>query len=83
LARDVNAPEKLKGVLVSQIAYGGPADRAGLARGDIILEVDRKPTRTVEDFNNLVKEKKSYLLRVRRQDPQGGESFSVIVLDLR
>jgi serine protease Do len=32
-----------QGLLVTDVATGGPADRAGLRRGDVILEVDRKP----------------------------------------
>ena len=32
-----------QGLLVTDVAAGGPADRAGLRRGDVILEVDRKP----------------------------------------
>jgi serine protease Do len=40
------------GLLVTDVASGGPADRAGLRRGDIILEVDR---RTVHDAPSLQK----------------------------
>jgi Do/DeqQ family serine protease len=32
-----------EGLLVTDVASGGPADRAGLKRGDVILEVDRRP----------------------------------------
>ena len=32
-----------QGLLVTDVASGGPADRAGLKRGDVIVEVDRKP----------------------------------------
>jgi Do/DeqQ family serine protease len=31
------------GLLVTDVAGGGPGERAGLRRGDVILEVDRKP----------------------------------------
>jgi len=41
-----------QGLLVIDVASGGPADRAGLKRGDIILEVDRKP---VQDAPGLQK----------------------------
>jgi serine protease Do len=74
---------KPTGVLVRSTAYGGPADKAGLIRGDVILEVDRKPLKDVDQFYSIVKEKKSYLLRVRRADPQGQEVFSVVILDLK
>lgn len=82
IAREVGLSEKTTGVVVSSIAFGGPADRAGLARGDVIVEADRKPLKNVDDFFSMVKEKKAYLLRVRRPDPQGRDVFSVILLDL-
>ena len=83
LAKELGMPEKAKGVLVDAVGYDGPADRAGLTRGDVIIEVDRKPAKDVESFYSIVKEKKSYLLRVRRMDPQGHEAFAVVLLDLK
>ncbi len=82
-AREQGLPEKSRGVIVSRVFEGGAADRAGLGAGDVILEVDRKPVRDVEAFDALVREKKGYLLRVRRSDPQGREVFTVILLDLK
>jgi serine protease Do len=83
IARDLGLEAKTTGVVVSATTYGGPADRAGLIRGDVILEVDRKPVKSADDFFDIVKDKKSYLLRVRRADPQGREDFTVILLDLK
>ena len=40
------------GLLVTDVTTGGPAERAGLRRGDVILEVDRK---TVYDAPSLQK----------------------------
>ena len=83
IARDLGLGRGQKGVWVSMVAYGGPADVAGLMRGDLIVEADRKAIRSVEEFFSVVNAKKSYLLRVRRMDPQGRDSFTVIVLDLK
>lgn len=83
LAKELGLPEKSTGIVVSNLSYGGPADKAGLMRGDVILEVDRKAVKDVDSFYSIVKEKKSYLLRVRRPDPQGRDTFSVIVLNLK
>ena len=33
------------GVVISEVEPGGPADTAGLRRGDVLLEVDRQPVR--------------------------------------
>ena len=83
LAHELGITEKTKGVVVDAVGYDGPADRAGLARSDVIIEVDRKPVKDIDSFYSIVKEKKSYLLRVRRMDPQGHEAFAVILLDLK
>lgn len=80
--RDLGLPANTQGVIVDSVSYGSPADRAGIMRGDVIVEVDRKPIRDVDGFFAIVKEKKSYLLRLRRLDRQGKESFSVGILDL-
>lgn len=74
---------KPTGALVTATTYGGPADKAGIMRGDVILEVDRKTIKDTDSFYSQVKDKKSYLLRIRRADPQGHEVFSVVVLDLK
>lgn len=82
-ARELGMSEKSSGVLVTSVGYGSPADKAGILRGDVILEVDRKPVANVDRFYKIVKGKKSYLLRIRRLDPQGKEGFEVIILDLK
>jgi serine protease Do len=83
IAHELGMGDKAKGVVVEQVGYGSAADRAGLVRGDVVLEVNRKSVKDVDAFYSIVKEKKSYLLRIRRVDPQGREAFSVIVLDLK
>ena len=44
------------GVLVSEVEPDSAADQAGLKTGDIIREINRKPVRTVQDFERLVNE---------------------------
>lgn len=63
------APED-EGVIVRVIPTGSPADRAGLQRGDIILEMNRQPIRDTRDFSRIVRELKreeAVLLVVRRE----------------
>jgi serine protease Do len=82
VARELGLPEGYEGIVVSDVSPGGPAYSAGLTRGDVILEVDRKQVKTIEQFYNIVKSKKTYLLRVRKQDENGREMFAVIALRL-
>jgi serine protease Do len=81
-ARELGLPENYQGVVVSQVGPGSAAFNAGLTRGDVILEVDRKPVKTVDSFYGIVRTKKTYLLRVRKQDESGRETFVVIALKL-
>ncbi|HEX9019198.1 MAG TPA: PDZ domain-containing protein, partial [Anaerolineaceae bacterium] len=43
-----------KGVLVAGIFTGSPADKAGLVRGDILLQVDGQDINTRQDLNGIL-----------------------------
>ncbi len=47
----LNIPSNVNGAAIQSVRPGSPADDAGLAPGDVILEVDRKQ---VQDANSLV-----------------------------
>jgi serine protease Do len=60
-----------EGVVVTDVADGGPAQRAGVRRGDVILEVGRQPVKKPEDVASVIgklKEGQMALLRIRRGD---------------
>jgi serine protease Do len=42
------------GVVVSDVAKGSPAEKAGLQRDDVILAVDEKPVTTTGELRNLI-----------------------------
>jgi len=46
------------GVLVTKVAAGSPADEAGMADGDIILEIDNVETRRIEDLVKEIQKRK-------------------------
>lgn len=49
LRDQLQLPSDVKGVVVSNVQPGSPADNAGISRGDVILEVNRKPVQSAED----------------------------------
>jgi serine protease Do len=53
LARSMNLQAR-RGVLVSDVTAGSPAEKAGLARGDVILSVNGKATNTSAQLRNHV-----------------------------
>ncbi len=71
------------GVAVTSVDEGGPAARKGIKRGDVILEVDRKPVGTVAEFDaalHAADVKKGVLLLV--VDARGSR-FVVVKADER
>ncbi|MBW1987991.1 MAG: DegQ family serine endoprotease [Deltaproteobacteria bacterium] len=56
-----------QGLLVMDVTPDGPADKAGLLRGDVITEVDRVPVTTLEQFRKLTKDKDTVSLFVHQR----------------
>jgi len=48
--RQLHIPSQVQGVAVESVRPASPADDAGLAPGDVILEVDRHPVTSAEQF---------------------------------
>jgi len=70
--------ERAEGVVVSAVDPGSAADEAGIRRGDVILEVDRKPIRSIDEYKKSlagIRKGKGVLLLVRR-----GESTLFLAL---
>jgi serine protease Do len=61
-------------VLVANVRQGSPADAAGVQRGDVIVEADRKPVANANDVVNAASDGK-VLLRVER----GNNTFFTVV----
>jgi len=67
-----------KGVVVTNVATGSPAETAGIDTGTIIFEVNREQVNSAQQFNSLVKQsakKKKVLLLVSK-----GSSSRFVVL---
>ncbi len=70
--------EGATGVVVTDVEPGGPAAKAGIRRGDVIHEVNRKPIKNAEDFGQAVetaKDQEKILFLIRRE---GSNLFIVV-----
>jgi len=70
--------EKADGIVVSAVEPGSVADEAGIRRGDVIVEIDRKPIRNLDEYKKsiaTVRKGKGVLFLVRR-----GESTLFLAL---
>jgi serine protease Do len=52
--QQLQAPENMHGAVVQNVRPASPADDAGLQPGDVILEVNRKPTESADQFVSQV-----------------------------
>ena len=67
-ARELNLPARTGGVVVTSVDPNSQAADAGLRRGDVIQEVNRKPVRSANEFGQAVRNAgKNPLLLVNRQ----------------
>lgn len=75
--RQLRIAPDVEGVLVTAVAPGGPADDAGLMRGDVIVAINRELVGSVARFRELAAQVRgeSVLLRVHRR----GSSLFLVV----
>jgi serine protease Do len=71
--------KRTKGALVGDVAQGSPAEKAGIKRGDIIVDFDGKKVRNVSNLRNMVAQTK-----VDKEVPisilRGGKEYSFRVI---
>jgi serine protease Do len=53
--QQLQIPSDVKGAAIAQVRPGSPAEDAGLQPGDVVLEVNRKPVASAEQFASLVR----------------------------
>ena len=69
IARRFQLENDQKGVVVTEVEPGSPAELAGIQPGDVVEEVNRQPVESVEAFNKAMadaKDKETLLLLARR-----------------
>jgi serine protease Do len=52
--QQLQVPEDVKGAAIANVRPGSPADDAGLQPGDVVVEVNRKPVTSAEQFASAV-----------------------------
>ena len=70
LARRLRLPRTETGVVITRVGPGSPGMKAGLRRGDLIVELNRKPIGRVEEYDRVaatIKKKDTVLLLIKRQ----------------
>lgn len=78
IIRQLDLPKDIQGVVISNVTADTPVERAGLQRGDVIQEIDRKKIRSLKDYQKIVsgyKKDETVLLLVFRE----GRTFFVTV----
>lgn len=75
IAAELQLPRGARGVVVSRVGQDSPAFEAGLRRGDVITQVNRRPVNSVREFEQAVGRGGSALLLVNR----GGGSVFIAV----
>jgi serine protease Do len=68
IARRLRLPAGTEGVLISEVEIGSPAQRAGLARGDVLLQVNRRDVATPAEAG-----------RALDQVPSGRSAFLLVL----
>ena len=78
MRQQMNIPSQVHGAAVQSVRPASPAEDAGLAPGDVIEEVNRKPVQSAEQFADTVRSipaGKDVLLLVWSR---GGSTYRVV-----
>jgi serine protease Do len=79
MAAKLGLPKTAQGVVVSSVAAGGLAAQSGVAKGQIVLQVDKTPVATADSFRRAVEaasKEKGAVLHVLR--PNGTVDFVIL-----
>jgi serine protease Do len=68
IARRLRLPPGTEGVLVADVEVGSAAQRSGISRGDVILQVNRRPVSSPQEAS-----------RALNQVPSGGTAFLLLL----
>ena len=66
---------EIEGVAVLEVQHGSPAHQAGLRRGDVITQANRRPVKTLEALRDLASGSDALLLNIQR----GNQAFFLLL----
>jgi serine protease Do len=70
MRKRLNLDDEEGGVFVSSVQQDSPAEYAGLQEGDVILEINKKPVRSIDDYKKFTKEAGDELLLLIKRNGQ-------------
>src|SRR5205814_8752991 len=81
IKRQLDLPSSTTGIVINDVQPGSRAQEAGLQRGDVIEEINRKPATSVDEFKSTVQRagNDSILLLVMRPGAAGSNHIYVLV----
>jgi serine protease Do len=74
----LQAPNDVQGAVVERVVPGSPADNAGIASGDVIVSVDRKPVKSAQDVQQALSNVPAGQDALILVWSQGGNTFRVM-----
>jgi serine protease Do len=74
----LQAPSDVQGAVVARVQPGSPADNAGMATGDIIQSVNRKPVKSAQDVQQALSKVQNGQDALVLIWSQGGNTFRVM-----
>jgi len=74
----LNLPSKTTGVVINHVEPGGPAEAAGLQRGDVIQEVNHEVIKSLEDYQRVSAKIKKEEMAVLLLSRQGNNLFVAV-----
>jgi len=80
-ANRAGLPKEVKGVVISSVSKNSLAEQSGLARGQVVLQVDRAPALSADVFRKAIEQSspaKGAVLHVLR--PNGDVDFVILKL---
>jgi len=69
-----------QGVVVQQVQQGSAASRAGIARGDVVFQVNRRPVSNIKQFNRIAQNFKAGDVLQLLLDRHGNTLFVIVRL---